>query len=74
MCIFQQIISFPVPQFPLFDLHYSSNEIMADPLSLLRQYNVHRKEIVEKDEHIIFDEFSFPKTAKTNYIIYRWAF
>ena len=46
---------------------------MADPLSLLRQYNIHRKEIVEKDEHISFDEFSFSRTAKTNYIIYRYA-
>ena len=44
---------------------------MADPLSLLRQYNVQRKEILEKDEYISFDEFAFPKTAKTNYIIYR---
>jgi hypothetical protein len=44
---------------------------MADPLSLLRQYNVQRKEILEKDDYISFDEFAFPKTAKTNYIIYR---
>ncbi|CAB3992315.1 parafibromin isoform X2, partial [Paramuricea clavata] len=44
---------------------------MADPLSLLRQYNVQRKEILEKDDYISFDEFAFLKTARTNYIIYR---
>ncbi|XP_046844194.1 parafibromin-like [Xenia sp. Carnegie-2017] len=44
---------------------------MADPLSLLRQYNVQRKDILEKDDYISFDEFAFHKTAKTNYIIYR---
>ena len=41
---------------------------MADPLSLLRQFNMQRKMIVEKDDHVIFGEFSLPKTAKTNYM------
>ena len=36
---------------------------MADPLSLLRQFNINRKTIVERDNHIIFGEFSWPKTV-----------
>lgn len=43
---------------------------MADPLSLLRQFNVNKKEIVEREGQIIFGEFSWPKTVKTNYLIY----
>ncbi|MCL4132926.1 UNVERIFIED_CONTAM: hypothetical protein GTU68_043929 [Idotea baltica] len=43
---------------------------MADPLSLLRQYNVNKKEIVIKDDNILFGEFSWPKDVKTNYQIY----
>ncbi|XP_071450459.1 parafibromin [Hetaerina americana] len=43
---------------------------MADPLSLLRQYNVNKKEIIERDNQIIFGEFSWPKTVKTNYLTY----
>ena len=36
---------------------------MADPLSLLRQFNINRETIVERDNHIIFGEFSWPKTV-----------
>lgn len=43
---------------------------MADPLSLLRQFNVNKKEIIEREGQIIFGEFSWPKTVKTNYLIY----
>ncbi|XP_036673173.3 parafibromin [Drosophila suzukii] len=43
---------------------------MADPLSLLRQYNINKKEIVERDSQIIFGEFSWPKSVKTNYLKY----
>ncbi|KAL3276655.1 hypothetical protein HHI36_012025 [Cryptolaemus montrouzieri] len=43
---------------------------MADPLSLLRQYNVNKKEIIERDGQIIFGEFSWPKNVKTNYLTY----
>ncbi|CAG9575725.1 unnamed protein product [Danaus chrysippus] len=43
---------------------------MADPLSLLRQYNVNKKEIVERDNQVIFGEFSWPKNVKTNYIMW----
>ncbi|CAH1401353.1 unnamed protein product [Nezara viridula] len=44
---------------------------MADPLSILRQYNVNKKEIIERENNIIFGEFSWPKTVKTNYLMYR---
>ncbi|XP_077302844.1 cell division cycle 73 hyrax isoform X2 [Arctopsyche grandis] len=43
---------------------------MADPLSLLRQYNVNKREIVERDNHIIFGEFSWPKHVNTNYLMW----
>jgi len=43
---------------------------MADPLSLLRQFSMQRKQIIERDNNIIFGEFSWPKTVKTNYVIY----
>lgn len=43
---------------------------MADPLSLLRQYNINKKEIIERDGHIIFGEFSWPRNVKTNYLKY----
>lgn len=47
---------------------------MADPLSLLRQYNINKKEIIERADEVIFDEFSFPRTAKTNYVIFKWVY
>ena len=47
-----------------------SDSKMADPLSLLRQYSMQRKQIIERDNNIIFGEFSWPKTVKTNYTIY----
>ncbi|KAB0793360.1 hypothetical protein PPYR_12980 [Photinus pyralis] len=43
---------------------------MADPLSLLRQYNVNKKEIIEREDQIIFGEFSWPKNVKTNYLMW----
>uniref|UniRef100_A0A3Q3XA20 Parafibromin n=1 Tax=Mola mola TaxID=94237 RepID=A0A3Q3XA20_MOLML len=43
---------------------------MADVLSVLRQYNSHKKEIVAKGDEVIFGEFSWPKNVKTNYIIW----
>ncbi|KAH8033036.1 hypothetical protein HPB51_005834 [Rhipicephalus microplus] len=43
---------------------------MADPLSLLRQFNVNKKDIAEKNSQIIFDEYSWPKTVKTNYLVW----
>lgn len=47
---------------------------MADPLSLLRQYNVNKKEIIERENQIIFGEFSWPKNVKTNYLMYGYVF
>ncbi|KAM3966516.1 parafibromin-like [Aphomia sociella] len=42
---------------------------MADPLVLLRQYNVNKNEIIEQDNQIIFGEYSWPKNVKTNYLV-----
>ncbi|KAL1131818.1 hypothetical protein AAG570_011430 [Ranatra chinensis] len=47
---------------------------MADPLSILRQYNVNKKEIIERENNIIFGEFSWPKTVKTNYLMWGYRF
>ena len=44
---------------------------MADCLTLLRQYNIQKKEIVERDGLIIFDQTAWPRNAKTNYLVYR---
>lgn len=46
---------------------------MADPLSLLRQYNINKREIVERDDQINFGEFSWPKNVKTNYLKYGYG-
>ena len=43
---------------------------MADPLSLLRQYNINKKEIIERYGSIVFGEFSFPKSVNTNYLVW----
>ncbi|GIY28645.1 parafibromin [Caerostris extrusa] len=43
---------------------------MADPLSFLRKYNVNKKSIVERKDQIIFGEYSWPKTVKTNYLVW----
>lgn len=43
---------------------------MADVLSILRQYNIEKKKIIEKDDQVIFNDFAWPKTAKTNYLIW----
>lgn len=44
---------------------------MADVLSILRQYNIQKKEIVVKGDEVIFGEFfSWPKNVKTNYVIW----
>uniref|UniRef100_A0A8B9H0U8 Parafibromin n=1 Tax=Astyanax mexicanus TaxID=7994 RepID=A0A8B9H0U8_ASTMX len=43
---------------------------MADVLSVLRQYNIQKKEIIAKGEEVIFGEFSWPKNVKTNYVIW----
>ena len=45
---------------------------MADCLTLLRQYNTQKKEIVERDDLVVFDQIAWPKNAKTNYLIYRY--
>nr|XP_040028157.1 parafibromin-like [Gasterosteus aculeatus aculeatus] len=42
---------------------------MADVLSILRLYNIQKKEIVAEGDEVIFGEFSWSKNVKTNYII-----
>ncbi|XP_064395224.1 parafibromin-like [Halichondria panicea] len=44
---------------------------MADCLTMLRRYNTQKKEIVEREKLIIFDQMAWPRNAKTNYLIYR---
>jgi parafibromin len=43
---------------------------MADVLLLLRDYNIHKKEIFERDDLFIFGELAWPKKAKTNFLIW----
>lgn len=44
---------------------------MADVLALLRQFNIQRKEIIERDDLVVFDQLAWSKSAKTNYTVYR---
>ena len=46
---------------------------MADVLTLLRQYNIQKKEITERDDLVIFDQLAWNKSTKTNYTVYRWV-
>ncbi|VVC26130.1 Hypothetical protein CINCED_3A001888, partial [Cinara cedri] len=43
---------------------------MADPLTFLRTYNINKKEIIIKDNHILFGDLSWPKTVNTNFLMY----
>ena len=43
---------------------------MADALSVLRDFQIGKKCIKEQDNNLIFDDFSWPKTAKTNYVVW----
>ncbi|XP_054577347.1 parafibromin-like [Eptesicus fuscus] len=44
---------------------------MADVLSVLRQYNIQKKEILVKEDKVLFGrEFSWPKDVKTNYVVW----
>ncbi|XP_070532316.1 parafibromin-like [Ptychodera flava] len=43
---------------------------MADLLSILRQYNIQKKDVVVKDEQVILGDFAWAKTAKTNFVIW----
>lgn len=44
--------------------------IMADPLSLLRKYNIENKEIITDGDNVILGEWSWPKTVMTNYLVH----
>lgn len=43
---------------------------MADVLSIIRQYNIEKKDILERDDQVIFGDFAWQKNAKTNYLIW----
>ncbi|KAL3314253.1 hypothetical protein Ciccas_007128 [Cichlidogyrus casuarinus] len=43
---------------------------MADVLALLREYNISNKQFRETKDEIIFGDFAWPKSTKTNYIIF----
>ncbi|KAI0215271.1 Parafibromin [Lamellibrachia satsuma] len=43
---------------------------MADALTVLRQYNVEKRDIVQRDGQVIFGDFAWPSNTKTNYLIF----
>ncbi|KAF6029376.1 cdc73 [Bugula neritina] len=43
---------------------------MADVLSAIREYNVNKKDIEERNDLVIFGDKAWQKTAKTNYVQY----
>lgn len=43
---------------------------MADPLSLLRQFNVGKREIIQRGNFVCFGDNCWPKTTNTNYLVY----
>lgn len=46
---------------------------MADPLTFLRTYNINKKEIIIKDNHILFGDLSWSKTVNTNFLMYGYV-
>ncbi|VDP94776.1 unnamed protein product [Echinostoma caproni] len=44
---------------------------MADVLALLRDYHINERAFVETDTEIIFGDFAWPKTTKTNFQVWR---
>ena len=42
----------------------------SDPLSILRDFHVNKKEVVVRDDLVIFDDVAFKKDARTNYLKY----
>ena len=48
----------------------ATNSTMADVLSVIREYNVSKKDIEERDELVVFGNKAWKKTAKTNYVAY----
>ena len=47
---------------------------MADALSVLRQFNAEKKQFEERDDLVIFGDFAWKKSAKTNYLIWGYGF
>ncbi|CAH8471122.1 unnamed protein product [Heterobilharzia americana] len=44
--------------------------MMADVLSLLREYHLNSRPIVETQTEVIFGDFAWPKTTKTNFLVW----
>nr|CAX72991.1 Parafibromin [Schistosoma japonicum] len=43
---------------------------MADVLSLLKEYHLNGKPIIETQSEVIFGDFAWPKTTKTNFLVW----
>ena len=43
---------------------------MANALTLLRQFTIDGKHVEEREDHIIFGEFSWKKDSLTNFVKY----
>ncbi|XP_060862787.1 parafibromin-like [Metopolophium dirhodum] len=41
---------------------------MTDPLTCLRMYNTNKKEIIFKDNYILFGDLYWPETVNTNFL------
>lgn len=54
---------------PIFLLE-TTNLAMADVLSVIREYNVSKKDIEESGDLVVFGNKAWQKTAKTNYVAY----
>jgi hypothetical protein len=59
------------PLLNLKDLTFPIEASGVSRKSLLRQYNISKKEIIESDGQIIFGEFAWSKIVKTNYL--KWV-
>ena len=46
---------------------------MADVLSVIREYNVSKKNIEDRDNLAIFGDKAWQKTAKTNFVAYGYV-
>ncbi|KAL5011516.1 hypothetical protein ScPMuIL_010067 [Solemya velum] len=43
---------------------------MADVLTILRQYNVSKKDIIDREDQVVFGDLAWQKNVKTNYVVW----
>ncbi|KAL5012136.1 hypothetical protein ScPMuIL_010687 [Solemya velum] len=43
---------------------------MADVLTILRQYNVSKKDIIDREDQVFFGDLAWRKYVKTNYVVW----